>query len=65
MQLHGYIHSLKFMQCSSTHEWSDTFGSIANGEVPSCSSCLNEQNAKRLAGKRTREEGNLRPNIIL
>ena len=66
LQLHGDIHSLKCMQCSTIHQWSDDLTrSIANGEVPSCSSCLEAQNARRLAGKRTRGVGSLKPNIVL
>jgi NAD-dependent histone deacetylase SIR2 len=66
VQLHGTINT---MVCSKCHWTSplqpDLFDTEEVGQVPDCPECLELDNVRKIAGKRTQGVGKLRPRIVL
>lgn len=61
IQLHGDIHKLKCMHCSSLFEWSEENSSVCKeGEAPECPSCKSVQEDRMRRGRRNTGVGRLK-----
>lgn len=66
IQLHGDIHKLKCMHCSSLFDWSEESSKVCQrGEAPECPSCRIVQEDRLKRNRRSTGIGRLKPNIVL
>lgn len=66
IQLHGDIHELKCMHCSSIVKWTEESTSVCKlGEAPDCPSCKAVQDDRARRNRRSTGIGRLKPNVVL
>ena len=66
VQLHGDIHTLKCVICSTSIQYNDeAASSLHAGEAPECPTCLDKSAIREAAGRRSLAVGTLRPDIVL
>lgn len=66
IQLHGDIHKLKCMHCSSVFDWTEeSSAECKEGTAPECPSCQIVQEDRLRRNRRSTGVGRLKPNIVL
>ncbi|KAJ3339671.1 hypothetical protein HDU93_007897 [Gonapodya sp. JEL0774] len=66
VQLHGTLSHLICVLCRHRYPYNSTFlATTAQGDPPSCPNCEKEREERKIAGKRERKTGWLRPDIVL
>lgn len=66
VQLHGDIHKLKCMHCSTIVDWNEErVQECKQGEAPECPTCRIVQEDRARRNRRCTGVGRLRPNIVL
>ncbi|KAI9452032.1 DHS-like NAD/FAD-binding domain-containing protein, partial [Boletus coccyginus] len=63
--LHGSLQHIYCQSCRSVEPMKPHWGDLMRGTFPSCSSCQNEQDARREAGKRVRSVPTMAPDVVL
>ena len=63
--LHGGLHSLRCIVCASTYPLQNYHAILASGHFPSCSLCQQKGEQRSAAHHRSRQIGQLRPDIVL
>jgi NAD-dependent SIR2 family protein deacetylase len=67
VQLHGDLDLLRCSVCQKLVEWDECSQSdtLLEGLAPECPLCLEQDEVRRLAGRRSTRVGVLRPNVVL